>query len=116
MAHALLDKVASSIDGAIAWHLQELAKLCPDGTRFTLIARVPHVPDACLVLGNEPNTKQALFMALRATNSRQHSRAGVKPVEGGEPVAIGMEVVEGAPAAAPGEVDFLNLNGGVLGG
>ena len=118
MAHALLDQVQGSLDMAISWHLKELAKLCPDGTRFTLICRVPKVEDACLVLGNEPNTKQALFMALRAINSGTSKAAGIKPRQGGVPVPIGMEVVEGESQPAAGGDDPLdfNLNTGGFGG
>ena len=65
----------TTLDGAIAWHLSELAKLCPPGTRFTIVCRRTDVPDGVLVLGDDPDTKAALFAAVRAIGAKQKETA-----------------------------------------
>ena len=103
-----LNAAARSIDQVIAWHLKELARLCPANTKFTLVARIGH-SDECLIMGDDPNTKQALFAAIRCLgDKRRMSQSGIQARETGDPVPVGGGVTndESKP------FDPLDLNGG----
>lgn len=108
-----LAAAAASIDQVIAWHLKELARLCPPNTRFTLIARIGH-SDECMIMGDEPNTKQALFAALRALgDKRRMTASGIQARETGEPVPVGQVVFQDGDSYP---TDPLDLNGGTFRG
>ena len=113
-----------TLDQSAAWHLKQLQMLCPEGTKATIVLRIPG-ENSVMVLGDEPDTKAALWEAIRCINgtksdaSQHHGGSAARAddtryhAEGIVPnaaVPIGTpEVLETPPTNVD---DFLGLNGG----
>jgi hypothetical protein len=112
-----------TLDQSAAWHLKQLQMLCPEGTRATIVLRIPGSDDV-MILGDEPDTKEALFAAIRAINGVKPRKDSYAPAQMHEAqlqasnikpnamVPIGSATVLDTPPA-PDDM-FANMNAGAI--
>lgn len=105
------DTLQQRLDNAIAWHLQQLQKLCPPSTTATIVLRTTE--GDVYVLGDDADTKAALFAAIRFLNTGKGERArDVKPVAAPRPIdELAPVVVDASGRVVEGGLD-LDLNAG----